>query len=1231
MDRLRYTASGRLGIWDSLITDKDAFLASLARIIVPHSHAVLEADTVEFVPTDDSSLACVTAICDKIISRGNPTLVDFNFEHALLNGSCRGYLRFEELKEGATFGFQLLGLECPGIPAQLLVAAQELLTLPFRNIVESTYAHRPLEPELRNLASEEEDLFLEQFQTSFGNLFASRLHRQVLIRDLVDHADDELVHSRVDFAFQIGSVRWIFEVDGSQHREPGQHALDEKRDDLLNQHGWVVYRIPTEAVRKGLGNAFERLKSHLPPDCSHILNEPGHNSIEAVISKSKIHAAAFNSILKPIAVQRCLRGLLLLYSHGILDVFRKQRLLIVEEDVPVTVEAFRILREIWQGIHVLAPETAPPPTWELDIIGADPLDSKQPQGARNVRSPEGSYDMVLSHSFFLDAGDHGDIERVHFPQCPANYVRMRHAIGCRTERSLQRCEPLRYDLADIERSITSQNSDESRSMSADKREALLFFLKHVFRKRDFWDGQLRVVTRLLQGKPSIVLLPTGGGKSLTYQLSGLLLPGMTIIIDPLVSLMTDQVQNLEAGGIDLVNYVSSQLDPAAKDAVLRDMEEGRSAFIYISPERLQIQEFRNQLLTVVARFPVSLAVIDEAHCISEWGHDFRPSYLHMPHNLQRYCSNGNGWKPTLVGLTGTASFSVLTDIQMEMQIRDEDAIILPRSFDRQELRFEVRNVPMAAKPSALKTLKMQIPGILRENPQHFYDVRGDRTNSGIVFCPHVNGSLGVSSVAGQLGHGNFFAGQQPKAFGGDWLEWNDRKYKIQQAFKRNRVQELIATKSFGMGIDKPNIRYTIHYVIPQSVEAFYQEAGRAGRNGIFRSALCSILYSDDNWDVALEILNEQDHQRAVSRLAAINWDDRGDLLVQLWLLFNSYRGRFQEKKLTLDFWKKKLAPVIAGMPSGATNTQELEFRDDKSREMDERAIFRLMLLGVVQDYTINWQFRRFAIRVQRISSDQVRNCLRRYLLQYKFEDFADETVKKIPEGPVEKTLEAAIDVLIDFIYDEIVTKRKQALRTMGELCRNFTSDEDFREAILAYLQESEFSDELRDWVNRSFDDIRLENIHSLLSRVTTLEEVKRLVGTTRRMLDEDPKNLALRYLSMCARAQSAVESNSSVLQEATALIIQINSQQEDIHDPDALILAMLDDVASRRPSILEEIGDITLRRAGSVSIARQLLQSRHADTHVIYSHSVKLVAADVLMKAMNTGFYAPLIEEDMNA
>jgi ATP-dependent DNA helicase RecQ len=248
-------------------------------------------------------------------------------------------------------------------------------------------------------------------------------------------------------------------------------------------------------------------------------------------------------------------------------------------------------------------------------------------------------------------------------------------------------------------------------------------------------------------------------------------------------------------------------------------------------------------------------------------------------------------------------------------------------------------------------------------------------------------------------------------------------------------------------------------------------------------------------------------------------------------------------------------------------------------------------------------------------------------MQYKFQDFAQETVGDIPEDTVVNALQAAINVLIDFIYDEIVAKRKQALRTMGELCRNFTSDQEFREAILAYLQESEFSDELREWVNRAFDAIGMDAIHDLLDRVTTLEEVKRLVGTTRRMLDEDPQNIALRYLSICARAQSAAESDASVLQETIALVLQVDRQREDLPSAKDILLSLLHDIAARRPALLASVGSVVLRRAGTRTVARAIMQSDLAEDETLYSLSLILLTANALHAAIECTFYTNLRKE----
>ncbi len=1231
MDSIRYTASGRLGFWDTLPGSIDSFLNPLKDILVTNSHAVLEAER-EFFESEDPAMASITAICDKIISRGNPAFVDLDFERALLAGPVQQFFRCEELENSPEVGPRFVESLLPDNSNDLLAAAKDLFCLPYCSGDAISVSSLPAE--LQNLTSTEENRFYEELGTAIGATNRHRIRRQVLISDLVDLPDntlpDNLADNRVDFALQIGHLNWVFEVDGQQHEEPGQKEKDRKRDRILREKGWTVHRVTTATIHSKLQEWLTQLKHRADENEKQALEVASSlRSVQDIIATSPMHAAAFYTILIPLAVHRCLRCLLKLYVHENLSTQRPQRILVVEEDLPVTAEAFRMLIALWSKIHILAPETPPPPEIELDIIGDKvlPVISCSGLETRYMSAPDGSYDLILLNSFFLDEGCIGVAERLLFPSLPPNALRIRRAVGFRTKRELQWCESLHYNLADLARSLTDQNGVDLPLVTERQQAALLFLLQLIFRKRAFRDGQLLAISRLLQGQSTIVLLPTGGGKSLIYQFSGMLLPGMTVIIDPIISLMVDQVANLRRSGIDLTGEVSSQQSHGDRETVLRNMTAGNIAFVFITPERLQSEDFRHQIREVTGEFPISLAVVDEAHCISEWGHDFRPSYLHLPLNLRKYCSDRSGRSPTLVALTGTASFAVLTDIQMEIDITDEEAIVLPKSFDRPELRFDVESVMRREKSVALTRYRGRLPRTLRSNPQNFHDPQGSETNGGLIFCPHVNGNLGITQVAQKLGHKHIYSGSKPQNFTDDW---NDYKQNIQKDFTDNRVQELVTTKSFGMGIDKPNIRYTIHYAMPESVEAFYQEAGRAGRNGEKGYARCAILYSDDNWRAALEILDTSDHQSALDSINQVRRDNQGDLFVHLWFLLNSYKGREQEKEDTLQLWTSELAGKIEGMPVGSVNTALLKFGNDIEREKSERAIFRLALLGLVEDYTVNSRSRQFKIYVKSIIPSEIKENLRQYLMKYKFAEFADDASHSVLTDTVETALRSAVNSLIDFVYDEIVAKRKQAIRTMGELCRSFSSDADFREAILAYLQESEFTDELRGWERRQFDEIGLDTINKLLNQVSSLEEVKRLVGTTRRMLDTDPRNVALRYLSVCTRLRSSMESDGSVLDEANTLIRMVHESGESIRDPYGVLVAMLEDANTLRDTVAKKIADSMLRQCGTLTMAKYLLRSKIADWPVVRRHSLTLLMADVLRSAKDSGFYTALTQEHDN-
>lgn len=1234
MDYIRFTSSAKLGLWDHISEINGEFSVRLNSILQDYSHATIDSDQRKFIPTENNPLSFIAAIIDKIIIRGNPTFVDPSFERKLLNSSPLSFLKFFEDKSEKVQ--QILQptktISLPCTTDDLLNAAEDLFGLPFQSDTIPCVNSQFLLDEMKASSSKEEDLFISKFNELFPKSFHHHLHRQVKIGDLIDKQNGDIIQGRVDFAFHAGNINWVIEIDGMQHQnDPAQKALDNERDNLLQKNGWKVYRIAASDVVKWSENNL--FKPSIIQDMRDAINDAERatfraltrfRSIKNAVQKSRLHHFAYNSILLPHATHRCLRGLIQLYYHEILNPNEKQRILIIEEDLPVTVDAFLMLNSLWRHLHVISPNTPAPPLLNIDVIHAEPLKNYRIDDGityRSIKSPEGEYDLILSHSFLLKTGLKGTLEHHFFPNSPTNRIAIRHAVGNCSERRLKWCDSIQYDLEELENILQNQIKVYSKRIQKQK-NALRFFLQLIFQKQNFWDGQELVIARLLQQKDTIVLLPTSAGKSLTYQLSGLLLPGLTIIIDPLVSLMTDQLDNLKAYSIDMADSISSQQTYLEKDEVLDEMQSGQLAFIFISPERLQNESFRNKLSSVVATFPISLAVIDEVHCLSEWGHDFRTSYLQLPKNLLQFCSDIHGNPPGIVSLTGTASFAVLTDIQNEMNITDERAIIRPRSFERDEICFDIRKAPIIAKPDELKALKRKIPNLLRKNPQNFYDLKNEKTNCGIIFCPHINGSLGITSVAASLDHSNYFSGNKPKDYNDDNKKnktYNSFKKTIQQNFKNNKIQEIVATKSFGMGFDKENIRYTIHYVAPPSIEAFYQEAGRAGRNRKPKSALSIILYSDDNWDSALQIMEMKDHDEARRKLRKINWDDRGDVLHQLWFIYNSYKGPDIEKHQIKQFWLKYLSRIAKGLPAKGIKTVSISFSDDEDRKVKEKSLYRLMLLGVVTDYSVNYNPRKFKVTVINLPLAEIKNNLRLYLSQHIFDKRVEKWLNNIKKDNLNSTLSETIDILIDFVYKEIVDKRKQALRTMGEICRDFTTDQDFRDAILTYLQESEFSEQLEEWRDKTIDQIGLTRIHEILKQVETVGQAKRLVGTARRILDEEPNNIPLRFLSVCARVQGGTESDSSVLQEAISLTNQVVRNVDDLENPSEIFLSMLEQIFDYREKLLPEIGDMVFRKAGDRNLARLALRSRKLnDNETLRSHSIIILTASAVNAIKNS-------------
>lgn len=347
-------------------------------------------------------------------------------------------------------------------------------------------------------------------------------------------------------------------------------------------------------------------------------------------------------------------------------------------------------------------------------------------------------------------------------------------------------------------------------------------LKKYFGYDSFRKGQEEIINQILTGRDVLAIMPTGAGKSLCYQIPALMLDGITIVISPLISLMQDQVTALKDLGIN-TTYINSSLSDSDIRTKLDEIENGKYKIVYVAPERLESQFFNE----VISKIKIAMVTVDEAHCISQWGQDFRPSYLKIATFI-----NSIPKRPILSAFTATANEEVKNDIICMLRLKNPYVIVT--GFDRKNLYFSVEKLNSKAKNKYLIDY-------IKEHPN----------DSGIIYCATRNNVDEVCDMLKSFNVGvtKYHAGLS-----------NEERKRNQQDFIYDVSSIIVATNAFGMGIDKSNVRFVIHYNMPQSMENYYQEAGRAGRDG--EDSKCILLFSPQDVMINKFLLDKKDFNNA---------------------------------------------------------------------------------------------------------------------------------------------------------------------------------------------------------------------------------------------------------------------------------------------------------------------------------------------------------------------------------
>lgn len=966
---------------------------------------------------------------------------------------------------------------------------------------------------------------------------------EVLINDITEQETQEYVKQQVDF--YLPQAKLVIEIDGAHHKEEPQKTLDINRNKHLEKIGVKTIRIPTEHINNKDAifiSKVEEVKEHLSGIAGLKYYQASYNKVQ----NNSFSPEEIQEKLLPTAIIRFQLLVLELLIHQKLSIEAKEWRLNLHlhkaesflhdlrfvhwaiEDLFLWIENLCILRTV----SFVRPE-----------VKIEKRDSNSFHYQQNC--------IYVDFSLLKRYTDEHELKK------QIVFVRNDYFGTEKNYFQASTTTPITYEI----------NQDEG----SPQREALRFFLQNIFgkEKQDFRDGQLPIIANALKMRESTVgLLPTGGGKSLCYQLPCLLQPSINFVVCPIKSLMSDQKDNLDKLLITNTSFISGDLEREGElDEAQRKFADGRFLFVWISPERFQIPKFRAYLDTVVAKYHIAYAVIDEVHCMSEWGHDFRTSYLNLVPTIREKCE---GTK--IIGLTATASKNVLTDIEKTFDIKDRNDIKSKLDFSRKELEFHI----IKDEGNKYDCLQETMKDLGKEGFMH------DDKQAGLIFTPHVNGDKGCYWLSNRLngkykGKVKWYSGSVPAIsaslnimpdkdndsiweiylnggkklplpkkditnfdkmydilvdlleaqntpildvdilkkevqkivnnatispvnIGGRTIvlgesiiegdeypkipimpdtEFTPYKKKVQKDFKDNKFPLMVATKAFGMGIDKNNIHYTFHYGLPSSLESLYQEAGRAGRwENKEQKAHCYVLYSqvvNDEKGLLESIFKKETLPEEVQKLQK-EGKEKGDVFTQMFLFATGLRKFEEETRIIMflidNYFNKNITEIYWRDVESLLFQQKQIKITEKTDGIIEKSIYRLQILGIVKDWEVDYRNQRYKLYFwvgKEGKSIDTRANLIEHIVKYDVgkekEDIKKEieavgNIESLKDLPKDKeTLEQfkTIYYLLQWTWDAIAYNRRKSLQDMMILCDKNLSSEEFKRAIDQVFQITEIT------------------------------------------------------------------------------------------------------------------------------------------------------------------------------